>query len=136
MSSLASKRKRHPDLEDEKFDNGAVIPRKEANAQDSTLEYIQGLQTTSYDTVRTTLLNLKDSISLQRYDEKITALDVRIEIAKKFIESGGLGRGSASSSTSAPIKNRGLLDAWDLVDSQHQQAILPLILCFLCLASS
>lgn len=128
MSSLASKRKRHPDLEGEKFDNGVVTPRKEANAPDSTLEYIQGLQTTSYDAVRTTLLNLKDSISLQRYDEKITALDVRIEIAKKFVESGGLGRGSASSSTSAPIKNRGLLDAWDLVDSQQQQAILPLIL--------
>lgn len=92
------------------------------------------LRTTSYDALRQTLLTLRNATSLAAHDERLSASDARIQLAKELVYAGGLGTGvdaggsgAPSTSTSAAASStRGLFDAWDLADAQQQLAVLPL----------
>lgn len=79
------------------------------------------LQTSSLDALRNSLSEIRSLTGLYSYNERPSPSDKRIQLAKDFCYAGGIGQADSSQ------ENRGgVLNAWDIIDTQEQLIILPL----------
>ncbi|UZJ56956.1 hypothetical protein CBS101457_006276 [Exobasidium rhododendri] len=79
------------------------------------------IQTSSLDTLRVSLSELRNLTSLLKFDEVLSPSDKRIQLAREFCQAGGVGHADSSQESRG-----GLLNAWDVIDRQEQLSLLPL----------
>ena len=108
--------------EEEMADNGPSTSSGPAASLEafhgSGADLAASLQTTSLDGLRGALSEVRRLTSLNGHSERPSASDRRIQLAREFCEAGAVRPHQES--------QRGVLSAWDLLDSQEHLALLPL----------
>jgi nucleolar pre-ribosomal-associated protein 1 len=127
MSKVKRKRDANED-KDEEAEPAAEEAPMSSTSRAATLAAFTGtgadlaasLQTSSLDGLRASLTTLRTLTSRNSHDERLAPSDKRIQLATEFCRAGGIGQSGQGHSDS-----RGLLNAWDIIDTQEQVTLLP-----------
>lgn len=132
---LSSKRKRGKDPEggnegEEEEEVGEVDPSITKSTRAAALAAYTGngadlaksLHTTSLDALRSGLTEIRTLTGKSSHDEKLSPSDKRIRLAQEFCQAGGIGLSSRQDN------GKGILNAWDIIDSQDKISLLPIVL--------
>lgn len=125
-----SKRKREKDPDDEVEDQVLEVdPSTTKSTRAAALaaytgngaDLVKTLHSASLDALRAGLTELRTLTGKNSYNEKLSPSDKRIRLAQEFCQAGGVGQSNQKN-------GRGILNAWDIIDSQEQISVLPIAL--------